>query len=76
MRAWLKTHNARVKHEGGCRVVVCRLPSKSPWLNSIEPKWVHGKRAIAESDRKLSAAETKERVYAYYHCEAEALSYN
>ncbi len=25
----------RVKHEGGCRVVVCRLPSKSPWLNSI-----------------------------------------
>ena len=24
------------------------LPSKSPWLNNIEPKWVHGKRAIVE----------------------------
>ncbi len=55
VRAWLKTHNARVKREGGCRVVVCRLPSKSPWLNPIEPKWVHGKRAIAEPDRKLSS---------------------
>ena len=71
VRAWIKAHNARVKRDGGCRLVVCRLPSKSPWLNPIEPKWVHGKRAIAEPDRKLSAAETQERVYAYYRCEAE-----
>ena len=53
VRAWLKAHNRRVKREGGCRVVVCPLPSKSPWLNRIEPKWVHGKRAIAEPERKL-----------------------
>jgi transposase len=71
VRAWIKTHNTRVKREGGCRLVVCRLPSKSPWLNAIEPKWVHGKKAIAEPDRKLSAAETQERVYAYYRCEPE-----
>ena len=43
VRAWLKAHKRRVKRDGGCRVVVCPLPIKSPWLNRIEPKWVHGK---------------------------------
>ena len=37
VRAWLKAHNRHVKPAGGCRVVVCPLPSKSPWLNRIEP---------------------------------------
>ncbi len=51
------------------RVVVCPLPSKSPWLNRIEPKWVHGKRAIAEPDRKLRVEELKHRICTYYACE-------
>ena len=37
----------------------------------IEPKWVHGKRAVSEPDRLLSAAEIEARVYAYYRCEHE-----
>ena len=41
--------------KAGCRIRVCGLPVKAPWLNPIEPKWVHGKRAIVEPDRKLSA---------------------
>ena len=69
VRAWLKAHNRHVKQTGGCRVVVCPLPVKSPWLNRIEPKWVHGKRAIAEPDRRLSVAELKHRICAYYDCE-------
>ena len=69
VRAWLKAQKRRVKREGGCRVVVCPLPSKSPWLNRIEPKWVHGKRAIAEPDRKLRVDELKHRICAYYDCE-------
>lgn len=69
VRAWLKAHNRRVKRDGGCRVVVCPWPSKSPWLNRIEPKWVHGKRAIAEPDRKVSVDELKHRICAYYDCE-------
>jgi transposase len=69
VRAWLKAHKRRVKRKGGCRVVVCPLPSKSPWLNRIEPKWVHGKRAIAEPDRKLPVDELKHRICAYYDCE-------
>jgi hypothetical protein len=69
VRAWLTAHHRRVKREGGCRVVVCPLPVKSPWLNRIEPQWGHGPRAIAEPDRKLRVAELKHRIGAYDDCE-------
>jgi hypothetical protein len=66
---WIRTHNRRAKREGGVRILACALPIKSPWLNRIEPHWVHGKRAIVEPDRKLTAAETIGRVCAYFGCE-------
>ena len=69
VRAWIKAHNLRAKRDGGVRIVPCRLPVKSPWLNAIEPKWAHGKRAIVEPDRLLAAQEVKDRVCAYYGCE-------
>jgi hypothetical protein len=73
VRRWLRQHNQQVKWGAeGVRIVVCQLPSKSPWLNPIEPKWVHGKRAVSEADRLLSADELEARVYAYYGCEQEA----
>jgi hypothetical protein len=69
VRAWIGTHNRRVKAAGsGCRLLACRLPSKSPWLNPIEPKWMHGKRAVVEPDRKLTAAELQRRLCDHYHC--------
>jgi hypothetical protein len=66
VRAWLQAHKRRVKREGGHRIVVCPLLSKSPWLNRIEPKGVHGKRAIAEPARKLGVDELKHWICAYY----------
>jgi hypothetical protein len=70
---WLRTHNRQVKQTGcGVRIVACRLPSKSPWLNPIEPKWVHGKRAVMEPARVLPAHEVAARVCAYYGCSYEA----
>ena len=69
VRGWIKDHNRRVKAAGaGCRLLVCRLPSKSPWLNPIEPKWVHGKRAVVEPERKLTAVELTQRLGAHYRC--------
>jgi hypothetical protein len=68
VRTWIKEYNRRVKREGGVRLVVCRLPSKSPWLNTIEPKWVHGKRAIAEPEQVLTAQEVETRACDYYGC--------
>jgi transposase len=68
VRAWIQAHNRRAKQAGGVRILPCYLPSKSPWLNAIEPKWVHGKKAIAEPTRKLTAQETEERICQHYHC--------
>ena len=31
--------------------LMCQLPEKSPWLNLIEPKWIHGKRTMWSSPR-------------------------
>jgi hypothetical protein len=65
VRTWLPQSNRRVQQTGqGGRIVACRLPRQSPWLNPMEPKWVHGKRAIVAPDRLRSAPEIVERVYA------------
>ena len=72
VRAWIKAHNRRVKQAGaGVRLVLCALPSKSPWLNPIEAKWVHGKRQVVEPERVLSAQELEERICAVYGCTCE-----
>lgn len=72
VRHWIREHNQQVKQEGtGIRSVRCPLPSKSPWLNPLEPHWVHGKRAVVEPERVLTATELTDRVYAYFSCPHE-----
>lgn len=75
VKTWLREHNQAVLHEGngGVRIIPCWLPTKSPWLNRIEPKWVHGKRAIVEPARLLTAQELRERVCDYFGCEQAEL---
>ncbi len=69
VQAWIGRHNRTVKRTGGVRILVCRLPVKSPWLNPIEPRWLHGKRAIVEPDRTLTAYELMDRVHQHFRCE-------
>ena len=72
VRSWVRTHNCQVKQAGyGVRLLVYSLPIKSPWLNPIEPKWLHGKRKVLEPDRLLTIAELAERVCAVYGCPHE-----
>ena len=67
VRGWIRTHNQTVKREGsGVRLLPFLLSTKSPWLNPIEPKWVHSKRNLSEADRLLSTDELETRVCAYY----------
>ena len=69
VRAWIREHNRRVKRAGhGVRIIPCWLPIKSPWLNPIEPKWVHGKRKVVEADGLLTARELAERVCEAFGC--------
>src|SRR5437764_954591 len=72
VRSWLRQHNRQVKQSGhGVRLIVCYLPTKSPWLNPIEPKWLHGQRKVLEPARLLTTAEVVERVCAVYGCPHE-----
>jgi transposase len=70
VRRWMGEHNRRVKkgEKEGVRIISCLLPKKSPWLNQIEPKWMHGKRRVAEAGRLLSAKEVAERVCSAFDC--------
>ena len=52
----------------GVRIVSCLLPKQSPWLNAIEPKWVHGKRKVVEPDGLLGAYELADRVCRVFDC--------
>lgn len=71
-RGWIRAHNRGVRKSGnGVRIVVCALPVKSPWLNPIEPKWVHGKRAVAEPRGLVPIEETERRICAHFACEPE-----
>ena len=69
VRRWLGKHNREVKQSGtGVRIVSCFLPKQSPWLNAIEPKWVHGKRKVVEPDGLLSSYELADRVCGVFGC--------
>jgi hypothetical protein len=69
VRTWLRAHNRQVKQTGqGVWLLACSLPIKSPWLNPIEPKWLHGKKRVAEPARLLTADELAERVCAAFAC--------
>jgi|SRR5579884_338458 len=73
VRTWLREHNQQVKLTGkGVRILPVFLPKQSPWLNPIEPKWIHGKRAVVEPNGLLTATQLAERICAYFHCSYEA----
>src|SRR3954451_381049 len=69
VRAWIGMHNQTVKRTGGFRILVRRLPVKSPWLNPIEPRWLHGKRAIFDREGPSTAHELMYRVHQHFGCE-------
>jgi transposase len=72
VKDWIAAHNRRVKHSGlGVRIVPCLLPKKSPWLNPIEPKWIHGKRKVTEPEGLLTAHELADRVCEVFGCTHE-----
>lgn len=72
VRRWVHEHNRQVKGtKEGVRILVCTLPVKSPWLNPMEPRWMHGKRRVVEPNRTLSAQELADRICATLGCRHE-----
>jgi transposase len=66
--ACLKEHNRRAREREGVEIIHFELPTKSPWLNNIEPCWQHARKAIMEPDRTLNVQETRERVCGHFGC--------
>ena len=66
---WIRAYNQRAKREGDVRLLVFRLPTKSPWLNPMEPRWVHAKRQVCESADDLTACELQRRLYCHFATE-------
>jgi hypothetical protein len=72
VQGWIKAHNRRVKEAGkGVRILTCLLPIKSPWLNPIEPRWVHAKRRVVATDRLLAGDELAQQVCEQFGCQHE-----
>lgn len=74
VREWVRAHNqgvlaGRRERKEGVQIIPCLLPTKSPWLNNIEPKWIHGKRAVAEPDSVLPAQQLARRICDYFRCD-------
>lgn len=74
VKRWIRQHNQQAKANGDVRLLVWLLPKKSPWLNPIEPKWLHGKRAVLDpSAEPISATILRDRLCAYYQSEPNDL---
>jgi hypothetical protein len=73
VRGCITAQNREVKASGhGVRIVPpCLLPTKSPWLNPIEPRWIHGKCKVVEPERSLGAYELADRVSGVFGCAHE-----
>lgn len=68
VRQWVHEHNQSVKQaQQGIRLLPFLLPKQSPWLNPIEPMWIHAKRKVVEPEKKLTATELVRRVSAVFH---------
>jgi len=75
LRAWIHAHNQAAKRTGDVRLLTLLLPRKSPWLNPIEPHWLHAKRATWEPDRVLSFSELKGRLCTYFGVQPSSLPF-
>ncbi len=66
---WIRDYNRRAKAEGDVRLLTHLLPTKSPWLNPIEPRWIHAKRATCEPDGDLPPTELRRRICKHFNTE-------
>jgi hypothetical protein len=69
---WIRNHNQVAKRERDVRLLTCLLPVKSPWLNPMEPHWVHAKRKIVEPDGELTVTDLTRRLCAHFQVELSA----
>lgn len=66
LKQWIRQYNQKAKLTDDVRLITHRLPIKCPWLNPIEPRWVHAKRAVCEPDGSLTPSELRQRICQHF----------
>jgi len=67
IRHWIRLYNRAAKQTSEPRLITHLLPIKSPWLNPIEPRWVHAKRATCEPNGSLTVTELQRRLSVHFN---------
>jgi transposase len=65
-RAWLRAYNRRAKRDGLTRLIVCPLPTRSPWLMPLEPIFGFIKHQVLAGRRFSTIAELQGAVAHYF----------
>lgn len=64
VKRWIRRSNREAKQTGKPRLLVWALPKRSPWLNPIEPHWMHAKKRICEPNRdELTPHQRRRRLF-------------
>jgi hypothetical protein len=69
VRHWIHAYNQQAKRNGDVRLIVFRLPTKSPWLMPMEPRWIHAKRQVCEPVHDLNASDLQRRLCCRFETE-------
>ena len=65
VKRWIRRYNQQAKALGKPRLIVWALPKRSPWLNPMEPHWLHAKRKVCEpTNADLSPHRLQQPVFA------------
>ncbi len=66
-RHWIRTYNQRAKQEGLTRLIICRLPTRSPWLMPLESIFGWTKHQILGDRLFQTVAELQAAAEHYFH---------
>jgi transposase len=73
LRHWYHRYNQRAKREGLIRLLIVGLPSRSPWLNPIEPVFGQAKRHVVGRRAVPEPRELKRKTERYFNRRSKRL---
>ena len=66
-RGWIRAYNRRAKEEARTRLIVCQLPTRSPWLMPLEPIFGWTKHQVLGGRLFQTVAQLQAAVERYFH---------
>jgi transposase len=66
-QGWIRAYNRRAKEEARTRLIVCQLPTRSPWLMPLEPIFGWTKHQVLGGRLFQTVAQLQAAVESYFH---------